>query len=178
MPKVRIINTTAALKQPGFGLEFGGNYIAANRPLGLVLDLPVIPAILEEWKSKGWARLEDATEQTPLSKPGEADVTRGTVVQEVAATTVDALDEEEEFNLFDAKEASLPADSTAPIDQAPEQDASRARVTLGTAEEHMDAGAVSPIPGDRPRSVDDSDEFTIRAPRAPGVGAVISGSKS
>lgn len=176
--KIRITNTTVmhANGNPGFGLEFQGNYIAPNRPL--VLDLPVIPVTLEEWQAKGWIRIEDA-DAAPVSKPGEAVVTPGTVVGEARASQVlkkevDDLMEEEEIDFSIAKEATLPStEASAGILQSHAQEQAKASVSLGMAEETVPADQVSPIPGDRPKSVDNADKFTVRAPRSKGVGAVV-----
>lgn len=178
--KIRITNTTALASKgkPGFGLEFQGHYIGANRQL--VLDLPVIPVTLEEWQAKGWVRIEDA-DAAPVSKPGEEAVTLGTVVQEAVASQVlsseadDGILEDEEFDLSIAKEAMMPVtESTGAVLGSNEQMlGSRASVSLGSTEETIPADQVSPIPGDMPRTVDESAKFTIRAPRSPGVGAVV-----
>ena len=175
--KVRITNTTALHSNggPGFGLEFQGNYIASNRQL--VVDIPVIPVTLEEWQTKGWIKIEDA-DAAPVSNPGEAAVTPGIVVAEVSASKVLAEDTEEdllaeeEFDLSVAKEATLPADAITGILGSTEQ-STRANVTLGLSEERVASDDVSPIPGDRPRSVGNADKFTVRAPRSVGVGAVV-----
>ena len=179
--KIRITNTTALASKgkPGFGLEFQGHYVAANRQL--VLDLPVIPVTLEEWQAKGWVRIEDA-DAAPVSKPGEEAVTLGTVVQEAVASEVlssrtdeDDILEDEEFDLTIAKEATMPVtqSSEAILGATAQMPDGRASVSLGSSQETVSAELVSPIPGDKPRSVDESEKFTVRAPRAAGVGAVI-----
>lgn len=170
--KIRITNTTARTTKggPGFGLEFQGHYIAANRPL--VIDIPVIPVILEDWQAKGWIRIEDA-EAAPLSAPGEAEVTPGTTVAEVSATEVlsvvsgeDDLLAEEEFDLAIAKEATMPAETlTVGYDKV--------SVSLGSTQETVSSDSLSPIPGDKPRHIGDAEKFTVRAPRATAVGGIV-----
>lgn len=178
--KIRITNTTAiaAKGKPGFGLEFQGHYVAANRQL--VIDLPVIPVTLEDWQARGWIRIEDA-EAAPVSRPGEATVTPGTVVQEAVASEVLAADPgedllEEEFDLAIAKEATMPvtdAGTTILGSMLQTPEGVRASVSLGSSEETVPADHISPIPGDRPRSVDESEKFTVRAPRSHSIGAVV-----
>ena len=176
--KIRITNTTAIQSGggPGFGLEFQGNYIASNRQL--VIDIPVIPVTLETWQAKGWIRIEDA-DAAPVSRPGEAEVTPGIVVAEASASQVLAAQQDmedlladEEFDLSVAKEATLPAEAAAGVLDSTDQVA-KASVTLGLAEERVASDTVSPIPGDKPRHVGDAEKFTVRAPRAKGVGAVV-----
>ena len=167
--KVRITNTTYLKTNgnPGFGLDFLGNYVGPNRQL--VLDLPVIPIILEDWQRKGWIKIEDA--DAPVSSPGEAIVTLGTVIQEAAASRLNkTLDDnlmEDEFDPEIAKEASLP------IKESISQTDAKASVSLGAEEENISADLFSPIPGVKPRSVDDSEKFTVRAPRSHAVGSVV-----
>lgn len=166
--KLRILNTTMAISPPrGFALDLEGKYIGPGREI--TIELPVIPVILEEWTRKGWARFQDADDKTPISTPGEAAVTPGTVVNEAKPSDF----EEEEFDLALAKEASLPHEATpAPIEQSNAQ-MQGAKVSFSMGEATTDADHLSPIPGDKPRSVDESDKFSIRAPRADAVGAVI-----
>jgi hypothetical protein len=171
--KVRITNTTPFLSKdrPGFGLDFSGNYIGPNRQF--VTELAVIPVILEEWKAKGWVRIDDA-DAAPVSSPGEAVVTQGTVVKEAAASEFkeDLMEEDDFFNPELAKEATLPS-QTAPLMGSLNQGAQqKAKVSLGSEKEHIPVDHVSPIPGDRPRSVDDSEQFTVRAPKVDGVATV------
>jgi hypothetical protein len=172
MPKLRITNITS-LKHPpvGFGLDFNGHYIGANPTRPLIIDIPVMPFLLEEWEAKGWVKIQDADDKTPVSMPvpSEKAVTPGTQLNEVS----DSLMEEEELDLTVAKEAALVGaekDSHVPlqdINQAP-----KAKVSLGSEDENMSSG-LSPIPGDRPVSVDDSEKFTVKAPRSQGPGAVV-----
>jgi len=169
MPKVRITNITAFKSPPGFGLDFMEHYIPANAARPLIIDIPVIPQILEEWQANGWCKIQDADDKTPVTKESEAAVTPGTQVKEAH----DALLEEEDFDLSVAKEAALPSTGPVPMQDIRQTEHPRAKVSLGTEDGMNLSDTHSPIPGDRPVSVDDSDQFTVRAPRVNGPGAVV-----
>jgi hypothetical protein len=182
--KIRIYNITAFLKQPGFGLDFEGRYIAPNPERPLVVEVAVIPEILERWERDKWVKLQDAENKTPVTKESEAVVTPGTQVNEASGQEVDHLADsldDDVFNMDAAKEAALPANERggpAPlqsINQMPveEKSKSRVKVTLGTSDKPGLSDSVSPIPGDRPVSIDNSEAFTVRAPRHNGPGAVV-----
>jgi len=183
MPKIRIYNITSFLRPPGFGLDFEGRYIPANPNRPLIIDIPVVPEILERWVEAKWAKVVDADDKTPVTKESEATVTPGTQVNEVAAADLDVL-EDDIFDFSVAKEAALPSDVAEtmgpaplqPINQMPAAEQPRAKVTLGSEDKMNMADTVSPIPGDKPRSVDNSDAFTVRAPRHQGPGAVVKSS--
>jgi len=183
MPKIRIYNITSFLRPPGFGLDFEGRYIPANPNRPLIVDVPVIPEILERWIADKWAKVQDADDKTPVTKESEATVTPGTQVNEVAGSDLDAL-EDDIFDFSVAKEAALPTDipektgpvPLQPINQMAAEEKPRAKVTLGSEERMNLADTVSPIPGDKPTSVDNSEAFTVRAPRQMGPGAVVKNS--
>ena len=189
MPKIRIYNITSFLHSPGIGLDFEKKYIPPNPNKPLVIDLPVIPQLLEEWAAKKWVKWVDADDKTPVTKETETVITPGPL-SEAKASEVDALDELDDGDIVDfsiAKEAALPGDAGVeksgpvplqPINQTHVEEPSkgRAKVSLGSEDKMNMAETVSPIPGDRPRSIDNSDAFTVRAPRHNGPGAVVKGS--
>lgn len=179
MSKIRIYNTTSFLKFPGFGLDFQGHYIGPNPERPLIIEVPVVPEILERWEAIGWAKVKDADDKTPVTKPSEAAVTPGTQVNEAASSSMD-LEDDIFPDMAVAKEASLPMEGAGPaplqsISQSDSGEAARARtkVTFGTSDRPGLADSVSPIPGDKPTSVDNSEAFTVRAPRHNGPGAVV-----
>jgi hypothetical protein len=186
--KIRIYNITSFLKFPGFGIDFDGHYLAPNPDRPLIVEVAVVPQILEDWQARRWIKIQAADDKTPVTKESEAAVTPGTQVNEVASVQVDALNDELDediFNFDTAKEASLTADSTpgpAPMQSIRQMQTeeelvrSRVKVSLGTSDKPGMADSVSPIPGDRPRSVDNSEAFTVRAPRHTGPGAVVKSS--
>lgn len=174
MPKYRITNTTAFLRHPGFGLDLDGHYIGPNPTKPLIIELAVKPQVLEEWEDKKWVKIQDADDRTPVTK--ESMVTPGLAVNEAKGEEVidklnDELDEEE-FDLGNAKEADLVG---GPVPLQGIEQHPRAKVSLGSENENV-GGGLSPIPGDRPVSVDESDKFTVRAPRIHGVGSVVKSS--
>lgn len=173
MPKLRITNITS-LKYPplGFALDFAGNFIPANLSRPLIVDIPVKPFILEEWEEKKWVKIQDADDKTPVTPPKEvAAVTPGTQLNEAS----DDLLEEEELDMSIAKEAALTAEEAGgpvPLQNITQAQSARAKVSLGSEDEKV-MGGLSPIPGDRPVSVDESEKFTVKAPRSTGPGAVV-----
>jgi hypothetical protein len=178
MPKIRITNITSFLQPPGFGLDFHQHYIPPNPARPLVIDIPVIPQILEEWQENKWCKVQDADDKTPVTK--DSVITPGLQVNEAKASKVDTLDDdldEEGFDLTVAKEAALtgnePVGGPVPIHPINQAERAKAKISLGTEDGMNLADTHSPIPGDRPVSVDDSDKFTVRAPRQNGPGAVV-----
>ena len=180
MPKIRITNTTSFLKPPGFGLDYLGRYIPPNPARPLVIEVPVIDDVLEVWQSNKWCKVQDADDKTPVTKETETTISPS-LLGEAKASAVDSLDDSLDEDIMDfsmAKEAALSADvleKTGPvpmqsINQMPQ---ARAKVTLGTREPAGLTDSVSPIPGDRPTSIDNSEAFTVRAPRQSGPGAVV-----
>lgn len=145
----------------------------------ILLELPAGPTTLEEkWVTSRWAKLqkvdEDGTVVEEASAPKEdlpaqakVDTVAGSQLPEDELTNMD-----DEFDPSLAKEASLPGVTPGahlpPIDQ---DSAAKARVSMTGAE--SEGTSLSPIPGDKPRSVDDADAFTVKAPRSAGVGAVV-----
>jgi hypothetical protein len=172
MAKYRITNITHTLKEfpRGFCLDFDGKFFTPTHYI--IVEVPAISEQLQEWIDKKWARLEDAGAAL-VSKPEETKVSLGVNINEANPTEVEE-DELDEFNLADAKEAALPQaeqghiQSISQVDNKP-----RAKVTLGSENEHMPADIHSPIPGDRVRNVDDTAAFTVRAPHVYQPGAVV-----
>jgi hypothetical protein len=169
--KVRIHNTTPTHFPPGHALDFDGKFI--NRGKHVTVDIPTIPEILEDWIKIGKARVEEVTDATTLSALAETVVTKGTDIQE--ATADDNFEEDDIFDLSDAKEATLVSADPAPkatvgLDSAPKRGA---KVSLGSQDENLVADGLSPIPGDKPVSIDNAEAFTIRAPRSNEPGSVV-----
>jgi len=173
MPKIRIVNITPIIRPPlGHFLDYHNHVIAPNRPL--VLDLPVIDEVLESWAAQGFIRITNAEDGTPISGPGEAIVTAGTRISEIAQTQLPediTEDDEVDFDPEAAREASLSKGAHSP--PLTQEYQPRTKISLGTETENHQYDGLSPIPGDRPRSVDDSEKFTVKAPRSVGVGALI-----
>lgn len=172
MKKFRVKNTTHK-KHPPFGyfLDHESKLFGADK--SIVIDAPdeVLPDTIQKWADEGLVSVADMTSGEIINGEAQSIVTAGTRVNEASGQEYDDGDELG-FDPELAKEATLPNGAHMPsIQQMP---AAKARVTLGTeTENHGNTDSLSPIPGDRPRSVDDSDQFTIRAPRSQQVGAVV-----
>lgn len=180
--KIRLVNTTASVKPPGHFLDFGGKLIAPGK--FELLDVIGIDSVLESWANQGLVQIRDAQEGTLLASAPNVE-TYKQPVQTVAASELDL--EEDDFDLSEAKEAVLPNQGTEQqitgIMQSTAQSnigevPARVRISPSLEDRGPESRDPSPIPGEKPRSIDDSDKFTIRAPRTQGVGAVISTAKS
>ena len=192
MPKIRITNTTAFLKPPGFGLDYLGKYIPPNPTKPLIIEVPVVDDVLEMWQANRWCKIQDAEDKTPVTKETETQISPS-LIDEAKASVVDTLSDNLDEDIMDfssAKEAALTnvPESTGPVPmqainqmpaegelQTPAGTRVKAKVTLGERDKGGLASTVSPIPGDKPTSIDNSDAFTVRAPRQNGPGAVIKG---
>lgn len=173
--KLKLTNTTPLVMPPhGMALDYKNTIIPANKYA--ILSLEHVDELLETWVTRGWVKLNQADTGELLSKPSELAITAGTKINEVAVSQLpqsdDSLDEEIDFDPSNAREAAMPAGHMGDISQQSSPPIG-ARVSLGS---ESDGGAnigLSPIPGDRPRSVDDAEAFTVKAPRHVGPGAVI-----
>lgn len=179
--KIRVTNISNLVMPPrGIALDYGGRIISCGRSETLSVD--AIDSLLEMWIEKRWARVQNAEDGTQLGTQPESDMVGGPKFAEVAKEQIDQTPESEadEFEMdFDptvAQEAQMPSGSEnhKPIAGDLAQTQGRAKVSLGTETENLShSGGLSPIPGDRPRPVDEADKFTVRAPRQQGVGGVI-----
>lgn len=160
--KLRISNVTHVSNPPyGFTLDYKGKmFTSSGQPL--VIEAEHVPEEIDQWMAKGWVRVVDAESGDMLSPPVEYVQTAG--ARPDAVTQNDDLDEFD-FDPSTAKEARLPANGEL------QPTAQGAKVSLSL--EDQGNAEHSPIPGDKPRSIDNSDQFTVKAPRTQGVGAVI-----
>lgn len=182
--KIRVTNITrqtqggnGKILDPGD--KFGNRLISSGHSMTFDCIDGVMPDCVSDWLEKNFVRVHNASDGTLVAGPsnGEITATSITPAREVVASKFDKnLDDEENFDLDDALEATLPDEITKPISGDLRQQSvpkTRARVSLGTREEKSSGSDLSPIPGDRPRSVDDSEQFTIKAPRSHAVGSVV-----
>lgn len=189
--KIMVTNITQKFGGAGEFLDPGEKY--GNRILGpgrsMQLDCPggVLPEVLEVWGRR--VSVHDATTGIEvLGTSGE--LTPGSVspVREMAGDVdgdpkKDDFLEDEEPNMDEmehALEARMPGtfggERTGAISGDLRQQSGpgqRARVSLGSRNEEVVGGEISPIPGDRPRDLDNSAQYTIKAPRAQHVGGII-----
>jgi hypothetical protein len=180
MPKIRITNITSFLKPPGFSLDYKKHFLPPNPARPLILDVSVIDETLEHWAANKWIKIQEADDKTPvIPESVTAAVGTPTKINEVVGSDFDTV-EDDIFDTSVAKEATLPSDLVDKVGPVPlqpiNQAAPRVKVSLGTQDSGNLADAVSPIPGDRPTPVDNSEAFTVRAPRQSGPGAVVKGS--
>jgi hypothetical protein len=180
---VRISNITNVKNPPGFFLDFAGALIGAGKHA--VVDLSKInqekhPGStldrLQTWVSEGKARVVDAGSGAPITVPEDTDVTPGTRFNEVASSQLpasDAEDFEEDFDPSLAKEADMPHTASVGAHAPNTASVANTKVSLSGEEPNWDNSGTSPIPGAKPRYVDDSEQFSVRAPRAPGLGGVV-----
>lgn len=179
MKKFRISNTTHLSSGPtGHMLDYEGKLFAPGR-VPIVIEAETLPPLIEAWQGKGWVRVTDAVsgDVVGMDVATQPIVTAGTRVHEADPRALDEhefpLEDEVGFDPQTAREADLSVGAHAPNTQQMPENASRARISLGMEEEPQSLEGLSPIPGDRPRNVDDTDKFTIRAPRNTSVGGVI-----
>lgn len=182
---VRITNitNTSPKFRPGRFVDFGGVLIGAGK--SATVDLSNIDQNkhpgsnfdrLQTWAKEGKIRVANATDGTPITMPESTDVTPGTRFNEAAASRVpdsDADDFEEDFDPTIAKEADMPATAAVGAHSPDNSNISKTKISMSGEEPNWDNSGTSPIPGAKPRSVDDSEKFTVRAPRVVGAGAVI-----
>jgi hypothetical protein len=193
LTKIRVTNITRQKYPAGQFLDpgktFGNKLISPGR--AMIFDCPDghIPDIVAQWAEEGKVAIHNAMDGAVIMGPIGGEITPGTVapVHQVTRKSLEQHDIDELFNeepdLADALEATmpegLPFEKTRAMSpdtrqmQTPLQNS--ARVSLGKRDEgsQVQHTEISPIPGDRPRSIDDSDKFTIKAPRSHAVGSVI-----
>lgn len=196
-PKVpaKILVTNISQRHGGAGLFLDPGEAFGNRILGpgrsMTFDCPggVLPDLLQIWGKN--VAIYDASSGIEVLSPSNGELSPGLVapVREMAAAIDgdpkrdDFLDDElpgldEMKNAQDAVMPGLvagqsPRELRGPIAGDLRQQAPRAKVSLGTRNDEIVGGELSPIPGDRPRDLDNSAQYTIKAPRAQHVGGVI-----
>lgn len=183
--KILVTNVTQRNGSAGHFLDpgeaFGNKLLGPGRSMYFDCVNGHLPDIIERWGDA--VTVHDAASGDALSGPVAHEISRGVVspVREMTGTQ-DGVEDDfmdgEELNLDDAVQAVIPSrltdERTAPIaGSLRQQQAPRARVSLGSRNEEVIGGEISPIPGDRPRNLDDTERFTVKAPRSHAVGAVI-----
>lgn len=185
----KILVTNISQKRGGAGLfldpgeAYGNKILGPGRSMQFDCVGGVLPEILHVWGDN--VAVYDASSGSEVLGPSNGDLTPGVVspVREMAgALDGDPKNDdflyEEEPDFSDAREAVMPShlagERTAPISgDLRQQSAPRAKVSLGTRNDEVVGGELSPIPGDRPRDLDNSQQYTIKAPRTQHVGGVI-----
>ena len=182
---VRITNitNTSPKFRPGRFVDFAGVLIGAGKSATVDLsrvDHKLHPGSdfdrLQKWAQEGKIRVANATDGTPITMPEDTDVTPGTRFNEAAASRIPASDHddfEEDFDPTIAKEADMPATAAVGAHSPENTNTSKTRISMSGEEPNWDNSGTSPIPGAKPRYVDDAEQFTVRAPRQAGPGGVI-----
>lgn len=179
----RITNiTNIATQSRGFfldlGADNGGKHIGVGKNVVLEANsYDTLPACVIGWAEKNFVRVLDLGEKLVVGGPamdGEMTPSGINPVSEARGSEEDEFDAEPD--LSSAVVAALPdQENFNPINQSSSGHA-KTRISEAMAEERS-ATDISPIPGDRPMSVDDTADFTVRAGRSNQPGAVISRSK-
>lgn len=149
------------------GEKFGNITILSGRYMFLDADPKALPPPFDQWEVEGFISVQDATTGDEYSAPIGGEITRSALNP---FSEVKGEDEDELFgdpDIGEAVDAVLPGNlklGTTPGSHSPDiQQGARVSFGLETKNQSTDT---SPIPGDRPRSVDNSDQFTVRAPSA------------
>lgn len=182
----KILVTNTSQKRGGAGLFLDPGEAYGNKIIGpgrsMTFDCPGghLPDILQVWGDN--VSVYDALSGSEVLGASDGELTPGVVspVREMAGAYDgdpkhdDFLLEEEEPDFADAREAVLTSQMAGPIaGDLRQQSAPRAKVSLGSRSDEVVGGELSPIPGDRPRDLDNSQQYTIKAPRAQHVGGII-----
>lgn len=192
--KLKVTNITRKLGGAGKfldpGSDFGNVLIAPGKSMLFTAIDGTVPPQIQYWVEKGYVSVHNAATGDLLHgeiasgeiTPGNISPVREATAPSLEKSDIDALfDEEPDLN--DALEAVMPEgiEGTGPIKgdirQLSQPPIQRAKVSMGRREEEVIGGELSPIPGDRPRNLDDTEKFTVRAPRSHAVGGVISSGK-
>lgn len=203
MAVFKIVNVTHTINPPGRFLSLPptnpdnkndhGRLVGTGKSVMIEAGSQhALPDQLQTWAKRGWIKIYDADSMSQVGGApnvvGEIIQGTGSPVREISADKADRDHEydidEIEPDVTSAREASLPIQQGGKTSfgaHMPDtrQDAGpqmRGKVSLGMETERFDPNVedqLSPIPGDRPVSVDESAQFTIRAPRKNHVGSVI-----
>jgi hypothetical protein len=180
--QIRVTNITNEITPAGEFIDLGpsfGNYLlrAGASWQGEVGES--VPQLFIEWATKGKVRVVRASDQEPMYGP-VADITPKTVSPFREMNSVQDSIDEEEPDLEEAVEAALPVQTGSRGSHMPSTEqvyaaAPKVRVSLGETVNDVNVvdNDISPIPGDRPRNVDNSDKFTVKAPSYQAVGGVV-----
>lgn len=182
MKTFRITNVSnVATQTRGFfldlGKENGDKHVGVGKTLILSAErYEHLPACVQDWAKRGWARVVDLDQNAVVGGPGvDGELTPSMINPVREMNGEDQLDEEPD--IADAHEAVLPnMEGTGPINQSSRQMASsNTKVSQAMAEERVN-GDLSPLPGEKPREIDNMSDFTVRAPRSRESGGIIRGS--
>jgi hypothetical protein len=166
MPAFKVLNVThQATKTRGFFLDLGVQNGNKNMGVGkhVILDVAnkhLLPECVLTWAKDGWVQISELNKDSDMDTAPAADITPKTLNPFTEANGENEFDEVP--SLDDAVPARLPSENLGPVEGSTAQ---LANVTGAAAEERYSQD-LSPIPGETPRSVDSSDDFTIKAPKS------------
>jgi len=182
MKAFRVTNVTnLALGSRGHFLQMDETYQNRTIPVGgnIVLKAEfyeLLPQYIQEWAAKNWVRLYDMTAVegdgyiAGLRAGGEITPSSINPIKEMKGSD---LIEDDEVDLTEAFEAELKtSESTGPIVESTSQMQPSVKITQALQEERH-SHDLSPIPGETPKTLDDSEKFTVRAPRSKQPGSVV-----
>lgn len=185
---IRVTNITNRNAPAGemldMGEDFKGVVIAPGRSKILRPPGGQVPDFLMDWVARGKVVIHDGSSGDSLGSGAEygTDLTPKRVAPVREANGEQDLDNNEidgepDLSEEEAVEAAMPrAGAVLGRMQGTEQ-APRARVELGMSEgtgaDEVIGGELTPLPGERPRDIDNAQNFTVKAGRQRGPGAVI-----
>lgn len=157
------------------GVELGGKHIAVGKSIDLTAESPQhLPECIQNWADKNWIRVIDVSnpEGPVISGLGVGGELTPSSINPISEANDDMFDED--IDLTNAQEARIP-EQTKPI-MGDINQMSKTKVSEAMAEERVSTD-VSPLPGEKPREIDNASQFSVKAPRSNQPGGVISRNK-
>jgi hypothetical protein len=173
MALFKVVNTTdKAMGGRGsfldLGVDNGNKTIGVGRHILLeAKDKRFLPECVVSWAQQGLVNVLPADENDDTFS--QTDITPKSV-SPVAEVTASDEDFDDVPALSEAVPAKMGDENLGPVEGSTAQ--MQAKVTDAAAEERYSTD-LSPIPGETPKNVDDSDAFTIKAPKAKMPGSVV-----
>ena len=162
------------------GVDNGGKHIGVGQQIVLeAKTYDLLPGCIHDWAKQSFIRVVDLDKEGGVvvgGFPVGGELTPGTVNPISEARGEDDMDGEPD--LSDAVDARTPSvEHTGPIaGDMSQMSGIKTRITDAAAEERYSKD-LSPIPGETPKNLDDTEQFTVRAPRSKHPGSVIGKSK-
>ena len=173
MPAFRITNiSNIATKTRGHFLDMGSEHQNKSMSVGgqLVLEaksFDLLPACVLGWRADGLVRVVNLDDGAEISPAFSGELTPKSVNRFNEVNSEDEFDAEP--NLDEAVPARVPTESTGAMAGDISQ---MVKISDAAAEERYSTD-MSPFPGEKAKSVDDNEQFTIRAPKSGGPGSVV-----
>jgi hypothetical protein len=173
----KVVVTNVSNRKGGAGRFLDPGKDHGNRLFGvgrsMTFDCPggILPEMIKTWGDD--CTVHDALDGTEVLGTVNGELTPAKLTPAHELQNREFM-EDEEPNLKDAVDAALPKNSFGPIaGDLRQQVHPRVKITEGHQDDEVIGGELSPIPGDRPRDLDNSQQYTVRAPRGQHVGGII-----